>query len=243
MTVTAAAATERPILFSAPMVRAILDGKKTQTRRVVTPQPSADWDGRMLECVWYHPSIERRGQLEPGPEIFGFADDREGWKCPYGAPGARMYIKESAWMYCERRPNGTTKTGRAKWVYVPLESAPVHYAVDGHKPTTAVVHPETKNQWGWRLKVARFLPRWASRITLEVTDLSVERVQHICEADAIAEGFQGRRWDEKQKDYDSSSLSGRDRFRDLWNDLNAPRGFGWKENPWVWVVEFRRVKP
>lgn len=205
---------EKPILFSAPMVRAILEGQKTQTRRVVKPQPCSLGD------------------------VIPYA------QCPYGVPGDRLRVKEAAWMWCERVPNGTTKTGRLKWHYVPMREAPIHYAADHpKKPAINVVSPETGNEWGWRLKIGRFLPAWASRITPEETGVRVERLQDISEADAIAEGIErhvnghwkdyrdptGRQWHEAPSDS----------FCSLWESINGAGS--WDANPWVWVLSFRRI--
>ncbi len=195
------------------MVRALLAGTKTQTRRVAKPKRS----------------------IEPMTD-----------ECPYGAPGDRLRVKEAAWMWCERRPNGKTATGRDKWIYVPMREAPVHYAADHpERPGVGVVSPDTGNLWGWRLKIGRFLPAWASRITLEITGVRVERLKAISEADAIAEGctlnhngyFLGG----------PHAVSGRKQmptgqraFRDLWESINGTES--WEANPWVWVVEFKKLE-
>lgn len=187
---------ERPILFSAAMVRALLAGTKTQTRRIAKGDP-----------FFYNPP---RG--------------------PYGQPGDRLRVKESAWMWCERRPNGNTKTGRQKWLYVPMRGAPIHYAADhSKKPGIDVVSPETGNQWGWRLKIGRFLPAWASRITLEITGVRVERLQDISREDAAAEGWN------PAVDVCSPLIW----YAALWESINGPGS--WALNPWVWVIEFRRA--
>lgn len=210
---------ERPILFSAPMVRAILNSSKTQTRRVVkpwTPRPNAS--------------------AKAVPEDVAYLPDFTCYRttCPYGQPGDRLRVKEAAWMWCERRPNGKTKTGRDKWVYVPMREAPIHYAADHpKKPAIDVVSPTTGNTWGWRLKIGRFLPRWASRITLEITEVRVERLQDISDEDSLAEGI-----------YPTSTGlypgSPRAAYQKLWEQINGPGS--WDANPWVWAVSFKRVE-
>jgi hypothetical protein len=221
----------RPILMSSPMVRALLDGRKTQTRRIVKPQPINGMEG-----------------------IFERFPQQKG--SPYGEPGDLLAVKESAWMWCERRPNGKTKAGRPKWRYVPLEGAPIHFqARQLEKPQVSITHPETGNQWGWRLKVGRFLPRWASRLTLELTEVRVERLQEISEADATAEGLKAISKDGKLAKYgipDSDGLPGDDdhgwpwqewnadprlAYLKLWESINGPGS--WAANPWVWVLSFR----
>lgn len=203
---------EQPILFSAPMVRALLAGTKTQTRRVVKPTP--EWVGQSGVL-----SFEGRVGL---PHAI----------CPYGQPGDRLNVKDAAWMWCERRPNGKTKTGRDKWLYVPMREAPIHYAANHpQKPSISVVSPDTGNVWGWRLKIGRFLPSWASRITLEITAVRVERLQDISEADTVAEGIPAGEV--------SPPDAGRFAYSLLWDQINGPGS--WDANPWVWVVEFKRV--
>lgn len=234
---------ERPILFSAPMVRALLDGTKTQTRRVVKPQPAAE---TFQVTPYHHPDNQPR--FYAWKEGFGGAEMHPGWepiRCPYGQPGDRLRVKEAAWMWCERRPNGKTPTGRNKWFYAPMRGAPVLYAADHPtRPVTSVASPDTGNVWGWRLKIGRFLPAWASRITLEVTGARVERLRGISESDARAEGAR-----------ECDPVSGREvllagpsqrgsfvlHYRDIWEQINGPGS--WDVNPWVWVVEFKVVKP
>ena len=213
------------------MVKAILAGTKTQTRRVVKPQPP-EWVKVWNGCNGLeHFFFDREEDDEGGKHWPSY---EQGLRCPYGQPGDRLRVKEAAWMWCERRPNGKTPTGRDKWLYVPLRSAPVIYAADHPaKPGTSVVSPDTGNQWGWRLKIGRFLPAWASRITLEVTGVRVERLQDISEADAKAEGCVV--WPEC-KEPAAINL-----YRALWDQINGPGS--WDANPWVWVVEFKRIKP
>ncbi|MBA3852911.1 MAG: hypothetical protein C0503_00770 [Gemmatimonas sp.] len=199
---------ERPILFSGPMVRAILAGHKTQTRRVVrgdfdTIQPSVmTTDGKMLESHW----------TATGPA------GRVGLVSPYGVDGHKLWVRET-WDF---RPWAT-------------EDAPtavrVAYAADGEQRDVVAPADWNPTLFGtarWRPSI--HMPRWASRLTLEVTDVRVERLQCMSEEDAIAEGVVApARW---------ASVPG---FAVLWDSLNAARGFGWDANPWVWVIEFRRV--
>lgn len=210
---------ERPILMSAPMVRATLSdvAPKTQTRRVVK--------GTALE--WLESGYSGDYVALPDNHL-----------CPYGVPGDRLYVKEAVWMWCERRPNGKTKTGRDKWHYVPLNAAPLHYAADHpKKPAVDVVSPNTGNRWGWRLRVARFMPRWACRIVLEVTAVRVEYLQEISTADCIAEGVPGGHGSITGYAYATTPL---EHYRRIWEDLNG--FFSWIDNPRVWVVSFRRLE-
>lgn len=225
--------TERPILMSAPMIKAILAGTKTQTRRPVK------WRGveSGLNLQFSGLSVERSYDkwVLTSPTRDSHAYRSAPITCPYGLRGDRLRVKEAAWMWCERRPNGKTKTGRQKWLYVPMREAGIFYAADHPtKPTIGVVSPNTGNQWGWRLKIGRFLPAWASRITLEVTGVRVERLQDISEADAQAEGCGST------VDYEVGFTYVHE-YAELWKSINGPGS--WDANPWVWVVEFKRVMP
>lgn len=165
---------ERPILFNGEMVRAILAGQKTQTRRI--------------------PSKTQQDALF----------------CPYGHPGDRLWVKET-FAYAQ---DGTV-VYRASMVGSPWDAI-------------------TRRAITWHPSI--HMPRWASRITLEITDVHVERVQDIHEEDAIAEGIDPRKL---------SYLSGEravTKFSVLWNSIYAADGLGWDVNPWVWVVTFKRVE-
>lgn len=215
---------ERPILFSGPMVRAILDGSKTMTRRVVKPQPPneathmiQDCDG----CLWMRKNV---GEGTSSPVGIYF-------KPPY-LTGHILYVKESAWMWCERRPNGKTKTGRTKWKYVALPSAPIWFLADEReKPDVDVVSPDTGNKWMWKFKAARYMTRTASRLWLQVYSLRVERLQDISEEDAKAEGCR----------YPLSGPNScyRMAFQTLWESIHGKGS--WSINPWVWVVNFKKI--
>lgn len=176
--------TERPILFSGPMVRALLDGRKTQTRRLVKLRdfgPSTtvgyDWAFRDRRALWNEVSLSRL--LET---------------CPYGQLFDRLWVRET-W-HCN---------------HVGKDQSKVNYRADGRTGLlwTPSIH----------------MPRWASRITMEVTDVSVERLQSISMADVAAEGFQAC------EQFEGS-------FSQTWDALNGKRAT-WASNPWVWAVSFR----
>lgn len=233
---------ERSILYRGSMVSALLAGIKTQTRRVCKPAIA-------LSVVIPVQDPNERGQRPPyySPGWFGDEDGELQFFCPYGKPGDHLRVKEAAWMWCERRPNGKTETGRDKWLYAPMREAQVHYAADHPaKPAVGIVSPDTGNQWGWRLKIGRFLPAWASRITLEVTGVRVERLQDISEADARAEGLvpvsegADRTWTADgtaASEYETAIEA----YRHLWEQINGLGSFD--ENPLVWVVSFKVVQP
>jgi hypothetical protein len=244
--------TERPILFSAPMVRAILAGQKTQTRRVVKPQPG--WitlnkkgfaAGRLAEdvpsvIVWSQPESEG----SPSKQI----------ACPYGQPGDRLWVREAFSGDHSQEANPPALWSR---------STPFWYWADGN--------PE-RGDWT-KPRPSIHMPRWASRIALEITGVRVERLQAISEVDATAEGakakpfpgpwWQGyRRMDDGELMHQQSvgteppdwmvephpmgstkhlDLSAVDGFRSLWLSINGAGS--WESDPWVWVVAFKRITP
>ena len=211
---------ERPILFSAPMVRAILDGSKTQTRRVVKPQPIED---RL------HDHVERKYGLFTwwaGNRTFSIQHQA---RCPYGQPGDRLWVRET-WNvthHSQLAPGENIAKSAEDCVrdnngFMPSCAEGVVYAADG--VTSHPVHGKAR----WRPSI--HMPRWASRILLEITDVRVERLQDISEADAISEGVQHSTLNDPRVEY-----------RWLWESINGPDS--WAANPWVWVIEFQRIEP
>ena len=195
------AAVERPILFSAPMVRAILEDRKAQTRRVMKPQPP----------------VGTRSVYRPfGGELNnwqGARGDLIAWygRCPYGQEGDRLWVRETL------RPS---------------QSQVVTYAEDG---CPAWRHGESVT-WPWPktplVRTAIFMPRWASRILLGVVEVRAQRLHDIQESDALAEGVE-------VKVRENGALVP---FRELWDSINEKRGFGWRGNPWVWGITFKRLQ-
>ena len=217
-----------PILFTGPMVRAILDGRKTQTRRVVKPQPESivvrDIGEGCTEVVWKDAkSLENAGG---GGDVLQYMVNK---RCPYGVPGDRLWVREACRIWAPTGEDGNQFFGWA-----------VRYREDNTSRITATGWDEGPDQQSpedcgihveptkWRPSI--HMPRWASRITLEVKAVCVERVQEITVDAAHAEGIEGDSWNPAWQ------LS----FRKLWDSINAKRGYGWDANPWVWVVEFSR---
>ncbi len=156
---------ERPILFSGEMVRAILDGRKTQTRRVVKPQPPDHW---IPEVGYYYPTlVDRDGEQFPGEKTFGASDESFGLKCPYGQPGDRLWVRET-------------------WApHADMPHTAIYRCDRGGDYQDTVTH-------GFRWSPSIKMPLWASRITLEITSVRVEMLQDITEHDASREGVELR---------------------------------------------------
>jgi hypothetical protein len=222
---------ELPILFSGPMVRAILEGRKTQTRRVVKNQPPLDCG--FVETAFYHPTVlDCHGDEAPGEEIFGAYSEDGSWgmKCPYGAPGDHLWVRETFQgpMWEEGTWDPDTDYHSPKYC---------EYRADGG-PTPEYVDFEDNLHQGWKPSI--FMPRWASRITLEITGVRVERLDDIGEADARVEGVTIE--DRHMNGY----CAGQTRppsiraFRELWDSINGDGA--WEANPFVWVVEFKVIK-
>jgi len=211
--------TDRPILMSAPMVRACLDGSKTQTRRAIKKQPDAALvsAARLVDKVWCWLS-GHDGSI--AAKILGHG------RCPYGQPGDRLWVRET-------------------WAYNPDFGHNIHFICYRADPGCEYDVPK------WRPSI--HMPRGACRIELEVAGVRVERLQEISEADAIAEGIEPiKSYPGRWKNYLAPSmwdvpllmsactepwLS----YGSLWDSINGAGA--WDANPWVWVVEFKRVKP
>lgn len=196
---------ERPILFSAPMVRAILAGQKTQTRRVVMPQPQHPQFGSRRMLALDDEGIDL--YLHGGPLL------PRAIRCPYGKPGDRLWVRET-WNQFE---------GWKGYFY----AADAHLFGIGEFDDPDHI-PEDELRW----KPSIHMPRAASRITLEVTGVRVDRLQDISRGDAMAEGCPFP----NMADGDDP----RQWFADLWSQINGPEA--WQANPWVWVVEFKRLE-
>jgi hypothetical protein len=239
--------TVSPTLFTGSMVRAILRDvdPKWQTRRLITRANSyrdgvASSAERWAELDWSSPKIfVDRGPSPAGnpgpylhvPDLDGDASHRI---YPRRQPGDRLWVRETGW----ERPERTNKMmhdGADTWVAY-------YYDAD---QLSEQDHGDFK-AWGFKRRPSIFMPRWASRVTLEITGMRVERLQDISEEDSIAEGIEKHPtngyWiggphseDGGRKFYADARLA----YRDLWNLINGTGA--WDTNPWVWVVEFKRV--
>lgn len=229
---TAVAVREKPILFSGPMVRAILDGRKKQTRRVMKPQPE-DVIDRNRPLGYRLP-----GNVSIPINLANVNDSvlvREHTlpQCPYGVPGDRLWVRET-WQYFGGDEDLYQKERGAVAYCATWESDRCLWKEGMAEPTALDYWPDV-----WRPSI--FMPRWASRISLEITEVRVQRVQEISEEDAIAEGIS-----EDRGAYQNYFLKNappnqtpRSSFYSLWDSINLKRGFGWESNPWVWCVSFK----
>jgi len=269
MKMSAIAVKERPILFSAPMVRAILDGRKTQTRRIMKPQPE--------EFKFHDGTTQWRWRTRDGDLIACASGDNPNFYSPYGMPGERLWVRETFWAKHDSEwdeMSGTTIDWGAKiggddenhnagidYCATPSCMNPPKCANE----ETVCPHTDTPvpgewwlsppNNWNgeddyhgcgewvflpwdkpWSKKASIYMPRWASRITLEITDVRVQRVQDISPADCIAEGISKRPrscpfpW----------HVYAKEDFQSLWRDIHGKDS--WAANPWVWAIAFKRIE-
>lgn len=211
---------ERPILFNTDMVRTILEGRKTETRRVIKPQPSRKiYPGNMRiceickwrkeqefgkHCAICRPTKNNDRTYKDYSQFF--------LKCPYGRVRGRLWVRET-WA-C---------VGLGKYAY---------RATDEH------LFPDIKNvsRRGWRPSI--YMSKDICRIVLEITEIKVERVQDITEEGSIKEGVNlpdiPMYPDEPLPTYKNA-------FARLWDSINEKHGFSWESNPWVWVVKFKVI--
>lgn len=233
---------ERSIVFSDAYVRAILDGRKSQTRKVVKPQPPQN--DPPLACEWYTPAVFRaNGEIhEAKSDVFGAYGAEWGVKCPFGAPGDRLWVREAFTLSDADCQAWDLPEARA--AHEPL----VFYRADVEGPLLDVK---------WNPSV--LMPKWASRITLEITSVRVERLQEISLEDAKAEGAHkvathagiDNFWSmERPHPCEIDSIKGPSLclgspqmvFAQAWDQLNNKPGRRWDNNPFVWVIGFKRVK-
>lgn len=221
---------QRPILFQGAMVRALLDGSKTQTRRVVKPQPPEYVKDL---CSYHHP--------RPGHWLFGWSKENAellDWciKSPYGGPGDLLWCRET---FCPIYPQDPTYNGGRPIEY---DYAATYTHGDRLGDSLGI-----KKVW----KPSIHMPRAASRITLQITCVRVERLQDISEADAKAEGIESLTYggETTWRDYTLTDEWAEvspmlhnpiDSYESLWESINGPGS--WDANPWVWVVGFKRVE-
>ncbi len=201
---------ERPILFNTPMVQAILSGQKTQTRRIVNKAPTTEINHRLIALNnGWNWQVDQQGIV---PTMHREIDNP--MVCPYGQIGDRLWVRESWYQ------KGTV--GRS----YPDDD---EYQFFGHKQAAYVADGDAPKDWTVKKRPSIHMPRWASRILLEITNIRVQRLQAISVEDALAEGIVHRTMNCPRHEY----------FQ-LWNQINGEMAHD--KNPWVWVVEFKVIK-
>jgi hypothetical protein len=237
--------TTHPILFSTPMVQAILEGRKTMTRRIVKPQPSEsgvsfmknpplDW-----EQIYKEPWTPWKWDTEEGETISK--------NCPYGQNGDILWVKETFYAYGVWVKNGISKTGKQKFKFNDLTGTDFKYKYVDTKPPRIL-----KGRYdgiGWYKRPSIFMPLAASRIFLKINEIKIGRLQDITEEDAIKEGVEkygpfGEYKGEKHpgggemrfRAYQKASRA----FQGIWNEINGTES--WNSNPWIWVISFERTE-
>ncbi|STR91329.1 morphogenetic protein [Klebsiella pneumoniae] len=229
------------MIFNAEMVRALLDGRKTQTRRIMVPQPADD--------------IERG--IFPNPEVIGWKSSRRhkhgsttAHFCHYGKPGDRIWVRETWGVVSHAFSDDGLMID-----WVPDRPATAIHEMpfgNGYYSGYAIYAADGDFTWGdddgyedgrscWKPSI--HMPRAASRILLEITDVRVERLNAISEEDATAEGvaqFRGGFWKHYQPGWTQHQLSARGSFVTLWKSIYGEES--WNSNPWVWVIKFKRIE-
>lgn len=224
----------KPIIFNGPMIRAILDGRKTQTRRIA----KLTHGGHVKE-----PNGHRRWHPQHEHAVKA---------CPYGHPAELLWVRENFAIECNQHYQDVytqpkTPLGPIRWHSNSCDETqwfecPRYQASE---PETILVTPDDESSDAMRWRPSIHIPRWASRLTLRITDVRVQRVQEISEEDARAEGVEP----EPIPAHDPSCMgdcrwcpvpepSWGEGFRLLWDSINAKRGYGWDANPWVWALSF-----
>ena len=218
---------ERGIHFNSEMVRAVMEGRKTQTRWIVNPEPDSPQllESRTAESGCVYAIHANRSNVHQG---------RFRWDCPFGQPGDRLWVRETA--RCEfSREDFTNQVFRTN----------VAYRADGKSKTFETNKPSkwfpdrtnltAAGELPWCPSI--HMPRWASRITLEITSVRVERLNSMTESDALAEGCNGGRDSIPGYMY---SATPHEHFHHVWQSIYGKES--WQANPWVWVIEFKRVE-
>jgi hypothetical protein len=215
----------RPILFSAPMIRALIDSRKTQTRRIMKPQPQKNFDG--WDWGWLVPGKN----VTPGTAIT-WRDDHDPspafrhWYCPYGRAGDLLWVREA---FIHGHPYDGSHFGKEK----------IWYRADNDLDEWQGEDGEMTEHIPWKPSI--HMPRAFSRLTLEITNVRTQRLQDITPEDAIAEGL--RIFDYKGlpayawKEDGNGHGSPKGAFWALWDHVNGPES--WKENPWIWALTFK----
>lgn len=209
---------ETGMIFKPDSVRAIIAGTKTQTRRVIADAPEAAIRLR-YEYGYLESHMDLTDEWLP---VVGRHGCETMVRCPYGTRGDRIYVKESVWVYSG--------------------SNAFHYSADE-------APPKGSSHFGF-LWHCHQMPKDAARLWLEITNVRVEKLQEISAKDCAAEGVMLRRWLKEDAGeglpwldvgLEAESRELRQKFKNGWDSINAKRGYSWDSNPWVWVIEFKKL--
>jgi len=230
------------ILFKPWKIKAIAESspdRELQTRRVIKPQPDMglpEFDGYSHITVGkFHPTkIDKDGEEYPGDEIFGaYTDDGEwGWKARYQV-GETVYVKEVHYRYGKWVKNGLTKTRKQRWEFKPLPELRIS-SIKGvqsfryYDNPPDGVKPNSYRKEGWYKRSPLFMPEWAARYFITITDVRAERLQEISRDNILAEGIYPFPYHNKTE------------FKNLWNSIN--KDYPWESNPWAFAYSFKRVE-
>jgi hypothetical protein len=221
---------ERGIIMSGDNPKLILEGRKTQTRRVVRPPPHVDW--QPLGVGLYHPSkVAKDGEVFPGKEVFGMWDEDGGWACPHGVASDRLWVRERFEIH--------------RWWRRKKHLAEIHgsYCCQPGEFCTTLTPDESELFIEWKRKhggfPSIFMFRSLSRIALEITKVRVERLQDISAQDCVDEGIDP--YFGKKRSYSPTKTIRlcKEAYAALWDSLHGKGA--WDKNPWVWVIEFKKV--
>ena len=219
---------ERPILFQPWKVKKILEWDfdlegPMETRRVMKPQPPGDYS-RLVGPEMYAPTvIDKDGMEQPGEDIFGvYTEDGEwGLKCPYGRPGDLLYVREQFQVVAPRGMVGDEWIGDSPLEVIPKTRPTWESHGFWHIYYKATYKSSPNKILSWRQSI--HMPKWACRLRLEIVDIRAERIQQVGGTSAWKEG----EFTVQQ-------------FIDIWNQINEKCGYGWKANPFIWMIRFRK---
>lgn len=229
---------ERPIIFNSESVKAILDGRKTQTRRVIKPQPEyVCFNARTnINIIGSHDNV---CVVESSPIHFTqypetafvyYKNNKAGiLDCPYGQVGDLLWVRETICHF------GNMFSGGSNFALIRYKDAVSREIYFKNNPPSELWWYKTELVW----KPSIFMPRWASRITLEITNIRVEKLQDISTADVYCEGFTQGIYAKPGNVGWVAHADCEEAFEEAWDSLNAKRGYSWESNPRVWVIEFK----
>ena len=221
------------------MVQAILEGRKTQTRRVMKKQPNID----PQTGDWLFTYSDGGQEVHP---IDRWIDIQVKLHCPYGQPGNRLWVKEKHFLFGRWVKDGQNKSGTQRWKFEPLKKEVLYLdnPPEDFKHSRCKTDPSAPH---WYKRNSLFMPRAASRIALEITDIRCDRLNDISEGDAAAEGVEFTRppinsaasgWKHYRSRLNNAKNAAHS-FNTLWELINGEES--WDANPFVWVISFKRI--